>query len=339
LLVHRESVSVTQILAVSVEQRGVEVSVIVLLSTWNGEQFLRAQLASILAQLPTGGRIVVRDDGSCDGTVEEIESLEDTRVTTLRGTNIGFVQSFFELMQRVPGDAEFVFFSDQDDVWLPDKISRAVNLLSSVQGPGLYCSRLKLVDDKLRPIGVSSTLKRQASFENALVENVATGCTCALNRAALELVRNGGDLRRVMFHDWWMYLVVSAYGTVLFDDNASILYRQHGANVVGMGAGWRRYVTILKFALRKNWVHMMYDQISNFRAVHYSQLPPEKKALLDAYFDPTRRTTALRLVLSSRRFRQTFLLELMMRLLILASLLGRAELTSTLPPAKYDLLR
>lgn len=295
--------------------------VVVLMSTYQGEQYVGEQLDSVLEQLPPEGRIVVRDDGSTDATVQRVEARADARVSVLRGANVGFVRSFFELMDRVPADAQMVMLCDQDDVWLPGKIERAWQAIEAGGDvPTLYCSRLRLVGPQLRDAGLSPARHRPPSFANALTENIVTGCTAALNPAALHLVRRHGDLSRIRFHDWWLYLVVAAFGRVVFDPHPTVLYRQHASNVIGMGSGLARYRAILRFLWRNNWVHIMFSQIENFRAVHGAQLEPANRRLLDRYFDPHGGRAVARLLLAPRRFQQSLAGEALFRLLLLASI-------------------
>ena len=187
--------------------------VVVLMSTYNGENFVLEQLYSILDQLPVDGRIVVRDDGSSDATVERVASVADPRITVVRGENLGFASSFLTLLKNAPGDAGMIMFADQDDVWLPRKIERAWKVLSAPRDrPALYCSAQMLADEQLRPLHATQRWPRDPSFQNALSENIVTGCTAALNPAAAALLRRAGVPPEVRFHDWWMYLVVSAFG-------------------------------------------------------------------------------------------------------------------------------
>lgn len=309
--------------------------VVVLMSTYKGEHYVREQITSILSQLPPEGRLVVRDDGSPDQTVAVIRAIRDSRITLTAGSNVGFVRSFLTLVANAPADADMVMLSDQDDVWLPNKIDRAWNVIGrSGDVPTLYCSRLQLVDTELRPLGLSPAWPREPSFCNALTENVVTGCTAALNPAALRLLRDNGDLDRIYFHDWWLYLVVSAFGTVVFDPEPTILYRQHGGNAIGMGSGAARYVTILRFLRRRNWVHLMFNQIENLRAVHGERLPPACRQLLSDAFDPRDWRTTPRLMLAPRRWRQSLVGEVLFRGLLGANLVaGRGLLPRPLPAA------
>ena len=247
--------------------------VAILMSTYQGERFVAQQLASILEQLPADGSVLIRDDGSTDGTVAVIESANDARVTVVRGENIGFVRSFFALLDHAPGDADVIMLADQDDIWLPGKVGAACQRLSGKTGiPTLYCSRMQLVDDQLRPLGLSPRWTRPPSFHNELAENIVTGCTAALNRPALELVRQCGDPSLIGYHDWWMYLAVSAFGEVIHDPQPSMLYRQHGGNAIGMGAGAGRYARIVRMLRKTNWIAIMYRQAGNFRVVHGARM-------------------------------------------------------------------
>jgi glycosyltransferase involved in cell wall biosynthesis len=302
--------------------------VVVLMSTYNGERYVRQQAESILTQLPEGGRLMIRDDGSQDQTVRVIEAIRDPRISLVRGRNIGFVRSFLTLLAEAPGNADMVMLSDQDDIWLPNKVARAWAAIgASGPLPTLYCCRLRLVGPDLTPRGLSPLWPQPPSFQNALTENIVTGCTAAINPAALRLLRECGDTRRIYFHDWWLYLVISAFGRVVFDPEPTILYRQHGGNAIGMGAGWARYWMILRFLRKRNWVHILFNQIENLRAVHGDQLPLDHRALLDESFDPHNWRSVMRLLLVPRRLRQTFLSDVLFRGIIVTDLLtGRGLL-------------
>ena len=302
--------------------------VVVLMSTYQGERFVAEQIQSILDQLPLEGRLVVRDDGSYDRTANIVRSFGDPRITLTCGPNIGFARSFFTLMAATPDDAEMIMLSDQDDVWLPNKIERAWRYLKDTEGvPTLYCARQQLVDESLHPIALSKRCMRPPSFQNALTENIVTGCTAAFNRDALHLALKIEMPERVYFHDWWLYLVITAFGEVIVDEEATILYRQHGGNVVGRGAGLMQYVEILRFLRKTSWVHIMYSQIEVFRFAHASNLSPSNRKLLENYFNPRKNFSIFRLVFSFKRFRQSFIGDVFLRgLLVVEATLGRGLL-------------
>ncbi len=305
--------------------------VTVLMSTYQGGAYVVQQVRSILGQLPASGRLVVRDDGSTDLTLEILRGIEDARITLMGGPNIGFARSFFALLDTVGDDVDIVMLSDQDDVWLPGKIARACQALQGLETvPALYFSRLHLVDESLAPIGETARWPRGPSFRNALCENIATGCTIAMNPAALELVRLTGHAERIYFHDWWIYLVVTAFGRVVADETPWILYRQHGRNVVGRGPGLRRYLANLAFMRRRSWVHIMYEQLENFRDVHGDNLNPQQRHEIDRFFNPHSASSILRLMFWPCRRRQTLLDEFLLRALVVLELArGRGLLPQT----------
>ena len=128
-----------------------------------------------------------------------------------------------------------VAFADQDDIWLPHKLARGVTALRAeiADAPALYCARQILTDQDLNPIGRSLKLDRPAGFPASLIQNVTTGCTLVLNRPAARLVAASTPPPATQ-HDWWCYLAVTAAGGKLIaDDEATMLYRQHPANLIG----------------------------------------------------------------------------------------------------------
>lgn len=296
--------------------------VVVLMSTYQGERFVAEQLRSILAQLPEDGRILVRDDGSSDKTVEIIESLGDTRITVTRGQNLGFSQSFLTLLAQAPTDADMVMFSDQDDVWLPHKIARAWQGLQPLAGsPALYGSRQMLTDEALRPLHATATWPRGPSFASALTENIITGCTAALNRPAVQLLQQAGIPQGVHLHDWWVYLVISAFGTVDFDDEPTLLYRQHGGNQIGHGTGWLgREFGMLRFLARNDWVGILLSQVHTLMRHYGPLLDPVARSLIERHFEigPRCAYPKWSLILSRQRWRHHALRDCALRLLLAA---------------------
>lgn len=214
--------------------------VVILLSTYNGARFLPEQLGSLAAQEGLGGTALLwRDDGSTDGTRALLEgfALPGGRVreaAELSG-RLGAARSFLALLAAAP-EAPFYAFCDQDDVWLPRKLARAVEQLARLPAdqPAFCCGRQQLVDASLQPLGLSPVPRRPLGFGNALAQNVATGCTMVLNAAARRLMAAAPPPPAGSIHDWWCYLMVTgAGGQVIFDPEPGILYRQHGGNVIG----------------------------------------------------------------------------------------------------------
>jgi glycosyltransferase involved in cell wall biosynthesis len=259
----------------------------VLLATYNGSRFLCEQLKSIESQILPVARITVRDDESTDGTFSLVEEWIGSRpnVKLLRGRRLGVTKNFFALLASPDESSEYFAFSDQDDVWLPDKMRDAVSSLSqhSEDEPVMYCSRLEYVDEALRHLGYSR-LPRRVGFANALVENIATGCTVVLNRRARDLiVANLPD--NALVHDWWCYLVVSAFGKVIYDPRPNIKYRQHGNNHIGGTASipslFRR--RLARFLKGDRAVRLLSDQALEFERRFGGGLAPGHKVVLQRF--------------------------------------------------------
>lgn len=215
----------------------------VLLSAYNGEKYLAEQIESILHQDYKEVSLLIRDDGSTDHTLDIIRTYADKyeNVAYYAGENLGVQQSFFHLMRNADETADYYAFSDQDDVWLPGKIRRAVELLEKQDRnlPLLYASKTTLVDEQLNEIPMKiRTPEIVPDFGNALVENICAGCTEIFNRKLLNLVNQKTPEYTIM-HDWWLYLCASAFGKVIYDATSYILYRQHGNNEVGKSGSWQ----------------------------------------------------------------------------------------------------
>ncbi|MGD0034333.1 glycosyltransferase family 2 protein [Paenibacillus illinoisensis] len=221
--------------------------VCIMLSTYNGVKYIDEQMESLLVQHEVDVQIIIRDDGSSDGTVRKLNEYAKShpdQIRFIKGENLGVIGSFFELMCQTEPVYDYYAFCDQDDVWKPDKLSRAVTKLqlSQLNVPLMYCSSTQMVDQDLNNLSVWPTLPpKPLSMYNAMVENCCVGCTMVLNPIAFEQVRGSipSDLNPIIMHDRWIYLYVSAFGEVIFDEEPMILYRQHQGNVLGgSNEGW-----------------------------------------------------------------------------------------------------
>jgi glycosyltransferase involved in cell wall biosynthesis len=209
-------------------------SIAILLSTYNGAAYLDALLDSLVAQSHADWVLYWRDDGSTDDTVARLTAWDGGRAVRVAepSGNIGVTGSFMTLL-RAAAHHSFAAFADQDDVWLPEKLGRAIAMLGGISGAALYCARQILVDGNLNRIGLSAPLDGPAAFPASLTQNIATGNTVVLNADAIALIA-ASEPPPETWHDWWCYLLVTAAGgTVVRDDQGVILYRQHAENVVG----------------------------------------------------------------------------------------------------------
>lgn len=250
-------------------------AVTILLCTFNGARHLEAQLQSIAGQSLPDWRLWVSDDGSTDGTWKILESFRKVHhnhdIRLMRGAGRGAAANYLSLMLHPDLPRGPVAFCDQDDVWLPGKLERAVTRLAQFNAsPAAYAASSIVTDNDLHEIGRLDASLKQPSFVNALVQNILHGGTLVLNEAALTLLRRG-ERPDVSYHDWWCYVALTGCGArIVMDDAMALKYRQHGQNHIGYngmpGAGRRRYRLITDGSYR-HWM------VQNARAVLEADLP------------------------------------------------------------------
>ncbi|MCR4814948.1 MAG: glycosyltransferase family 2 protein [Lachnospiraceae bacterium] len=218
-------------------------AVAVLLSTYNGERFLKEQLESVFSQTGVKVHLFLRDDGSSDKTLEIAEEYKETyndSVTVIKGGNVGVGCSFMELVYSAGDDFDYYAFCDQDDIWLDGKLITAAEIIRKEEkdSPVLYCSNQMLIDAD----GNETGLRHKEFVENSYLQilncNKATGCTMVWNRSLQRLLseeqrRPAPEILKKRIHDVWVAMVAAVTGKIIYDENAYILYRQHGGNVVG----------------------------------------------------------------------------------------------------------
>ena len=214
--------------------------ILVLLSTFNGETYLREQLDSILTQKTEHEvDLMVRDDGSTDGTIDILKSFEmryPNRIRVILEENIGYIKSFFVLIRMAEG-YDYYALSDQDDIWLEDKIDTAITMCeeSEQKGPLLYGSSSFLVNEQLEKMGETQKNLRGITWDNLLIQNFFPGHTQVFNNQLCEILKADIDCSQVYVHDFWITYMAFLYGEVIFDNQSHTLYRQHGTNTVGFG--------------------------------------------------------------------------------------------------------
>jgi len=229
--------------------------VAILLSTYEGERFLVPQLHSLLSQTHRDWILYWRDDGSTDGTrqvmCDFLQRIGPERSVVLEeNMRVGATESYMRLLRRAYADGNPVLaFADQDDVWLPEKLSRGISALTAVPDeiPALYFARQVLVDASLRHIALSPRVRRAPGFPTCLTQNLATGCTVLMNREAMALLAERPAPTEGL-HDWWSYIVVAAHsGRLIADNEPTVLYRQHDSNTVGAPRSpFRRAIAALR---------------------------------------------------------------------------------------------
>ncbi|WP_167883632.1 glycosyltransferase family 2 protein [Leptospira ognonensis] len=220
----------------------------VLLSTYNGEKYLKEQLDTLEAQT-LNFTLYIRDDGSKDNTFEILKQFtqETKRKVFLLHSrkNLGVIFSFMRLLRFAKRNLEneIFLFSDQDDLWMPDKIETAVNKIKlKEEGAGkgkpiLYHSDLTLVNGLGKPKGTTFWQemdldpKLGKKLHRMICQPTITGCTVAINRKLAESVHTVP--KKAKMHDWWLGLYACAFGEIISDPIPKIHYRIHDGNVIG----------------------------------------------------------------------------------------------------------
>ena len=258
--------------------------VAVLLSTYNGEKYVGAQIHSILTQSYKNLVLVVRDDGSSDKTVKIVkEYMENySNIKLVEGKNLGFIKSFFELLKLEKAD--YYAFADQDDVWLPDKIALAVKSLNKLDDskPNMAFSNSDYYDVDMKLIKEGEKGKT-FSFTNSLYECVTQGLTMVINQKTKDTILDYMP-ERVFFHDWWVYMICSGMGNVAYDDVTTVKYRRDGKNATAEGENFiKLLIWRIKNLFGKDGLLDIRIQQSEYKKLFYDKLSDENKAILDRF--------------------------------------------------------
>lgn len=229
----------------------------IVMATYNGENYVREQLDSLLAQSYGNLSIEVCDDGSTDDTVAVVEEYveRDERVRLFRNPhNLGFVKNFLEGMKR--SHAPYVMFCDQDDIWEKDKVELTLKTMKQAEKetpdkPVLVFTDAMDFDsatgEDLGLFHKTSHLDvKKVDTAHLFMENKCIGCTMMMNRYVLSFLEELPDDIRV--HDWWIALICSHFGTIRYIPQATLRYRQHEGNQIG-GSSYSGY-------LKKRLAHM-----------------------------------------------------------------------------------
>jgi len=213
----------------------------ILLATYNGEKYLDEQLRSISEQTYSDYVVYVHDDGSTDKTVDILFKWKEVfkdKLVIVKGCKTNSAKNnFFYLLSKV--EADYYMFSDQDDVWNKDKIEKSIKTIKEYKNlPILVHSDLEVVDEDLNIIcdrfsKYQNLNMKDMSLNKLLVHNSITGSTMLFNKELRDLALKDKDVDNIIMHDWWIGLIASQYGKIIYIDEALNKYRQHHTNVYG----------------------------------------------------------------------------------------------------------
>ena len=231
-------------------------NIAVAMSTYNGELYIKEQINSILQQKNVKVDLFIRDDGSKDKTLEILESYAKkwNNIHVVKGDNLGVGNSFMELLYSIGCEYDYYAFADQDDVWLPDKLSQGIVKIKDSDIPLLYVSNQILVDKNLNRLKMRFEVPPGITYKQIICNNSVSGCTMVWNKELQELLidinrRPTADLLKNRIHDVWVVMVASVVGKIIYDKSSCILYRQHENNVVG----------VKKNSIIKQWMKKLKD--------------------------------------------------------------------------------
>lgn len=293
--------------------------VAVLLSTYNGEKYVRQQIETILQQ--KGDFVVdlyIRDDGSSDNTKIIVSSFtERTNVFFVESSeNIGPAKSFLTLLNYVKG-YDYYAFADQDDLWNDDKLKKAILKIEKSSAPTLYCANAEIVDEKLNSMN-RNVYKRipMTDFYSLSCCGGLLGCTMVFNKYLAEFVQTNELPSKIIMHDYYIaMLCVASGGNIVFDKSCVMKYRQHTKNTVGVALNKRvaikRYI---KSILRKREISIS-DQAKELMPYCTEREKSNWLSMIAEYKDSIYKTICLAL---SRRYNFSSMgVEIKVRLSIL----------------------
>lgn len=274
--------------------------ILVLMATYNGERYIKEQIESLLKQSYQEFIIYINDDCSDDATFEILEGYhkkypEKIFISRNEKNSGNAKHNFIKMM--IEKKSDYVMLCDQDDVWLEDKIEVTLKKMKAAEKsygkdmPILVHTDLKIVDEKLHKKSDSffytmNVDYKKTQLKQQIVQNTLTGCTAMYNMALAKLIHDEPEF--MVMHDWWLMLIAAAFGKIVTIHKATILYRQHGNNVVGTRNMKSLRFMIKFFITKRDYIKKALDdsyvQAEAFYKIYNEKLGTEQKKLVKSYF-------------------------------------------------------
>lgn len=289
----------------------------VLLSAYNGYEYIEEQIDSIYGQTYKEIELYVRDDGSENAFVEKLRSLrEQYGFFLIEGTNVGFVQSFMELLKTVE-NADLYAFADQDDIWLSDKLERAANWFEDAENnsiPLLFHGAYDIIDSSTREKkGKFYFSENGYDFRLSITENHYSGFSMVINKS-LRMMIIKGNPQKVGYHDWWAAMIVKAFGKAYSDEHVTALHRTHGDNITTFNIK-TRFRWFIRSITEESDIH---KRCVEFNRCFGKYLSSGNKSILDMFCnDRYNFFVAVKKAFCIRRWRPQFSSEMVIRFLML----------------------
>lgn len=295
----------------------------VLLSTYNGQKYISQLLDSILSQKGVEIYCLIRDDGSTDNTITILRDYQKKykNIEVIEGENIGYKKSFMELVY-LSGEYDYYAFADQDDVWKPEKIIKAIEQLNklSAEEPLMYCSNCIITDEDLNIIKMlhnNGNIIPKTKLQ-ALVQGFAHGCTMVFNRSARDLILRYKP-KQEYAHDFWIPLILYFLGKIVYDKDSYIFYRQHENNYFGVKVSIKKMIK-LKLELFNKKRNFYSNMIKEILEGYGDILKKDDRLMLENIVSYKNSIdTKIRLILDRELRRNTLCGTLFIKILILFS--------------------
>lgn len=274
-------------------------SVAIVMSTYNGERYVGEQIESIMSSTYQGFKLFINDDGSKDNTIavlSEYEKIYPNRIHVRQNkVNLGVTQNFLHSISETVAD--YVMLCDQDDVWLPEKIDKTLKRMKSMEHkydkstPIAVFTDAVIVDSKLNTLKnsffQSSNLDpSKIDLSHLLMENKLIGCTVMVNRALRDKLNAVALPQKARLHDGWLALIAASFGRISFINEGTLLYRQHGNNVIG-NIKFSSYIKnrITNLGKQRQALLASMHQADEFSKLYQGMLPRETYLLIKRFAD------------------------------------------------------
>lgn len=215
-------------------------TITILMATYNGDKYLKEQIDSVLSQKKVNLNILVRDDGSTDKTQEILEFYQNSnKLTWYTGPHLNVAKGFMELIEKAP-ETDYYAFCDQDDIWLENKLFKAINMLEKEDSkkPLMYYSSTTLVNEKLEVVAEHHIRAGRSDLARFLYNDMS-GNTIVFNNVLKNVLKNNNHFDITIHDKWTLQICLAIGGKCIGDDNSYTLYRQHSNNTIGMELSFR----------------------------------------------------------------------------------------------------
>ena len=257
----------------------------ILMATYNGEKYLAEQLDSIINQTYHNWNLLIRDDNSTDRTLEIIQDYQkkDNRIKLLKDNegNLGIVKNFEELLKN--SESEFIMFSDQDDIWIENKLEMYLKMIEKIKNKGFMIHSDAILFDKNKSNILKDTfISKKAinkGLENVFFNYFVQGATILISKEIKNFILPFP--KEVYLHDRYIHLISELFFERIFVNKALIYYRQHGDNQIGAKNTIRELLSKRYFDERdRQLIKVIYNKYG-------SLLTEDKKKLIEEYFKIT----------------------------------------------------